>query len=68
MKKFTLDNIEDVLLTIITECPDDVFEELADFQCECEEMGNCYECWYRTITTYQTEQSLKSMNDESEEK
>lgn len=68
MKKFSLDNIEDILLMVDTRCPESVFEELVDFQCDCEIMDNCFECWYRAVTTYQREQFFKSTNDESEDK
>lgn len=63
MYKYSLDNIEDILLKVDTECPEDIFEELAEFQCDCEKVDNCFECWYRTVTTYQSEQFLKSEND-----
>ena len=68
MYKFSLDNIEDMLTMVDLKCPEDIFDELVDFQCDCEKMDNCFECWYRTVTTYQSEQFLKSMNDESEDK
>lgn len=69
MNKFSLDNIDDVLTLVDLKCPEDVFDELTEFQYECEKMDNCYECWYRTVATYQYEQSLKSKNDnESEDK
>ena len=68
MRKFSLDNIDDVLTLVDYECPERVFEELTDFQCECEKFDNCFDCWYRTVSAYQYEQSLKSMNDESEDK
>lgn len=68
MNKFSLDNIEDFLFMVDTKCPNDMYEELNEFQCDCEIMDNCFECWYRTVTSYQSEQFLKSMNDESEDK
>lgn len=69
MKKFSLGNIVDMLFMMDIYCPDVMYEELIEFQCDCEKMDNCFECWYRTIATYQSEQSLKSMNDsESEDK
>ena len=68
MKKFSLDKIEDMLLMVDIKCPNDMYEELTEFQCDCEIMDNCFECWYRTVSTYQSEQFLKSMNDESEGK
>lgn len=69
MKNLSLDNIDDILIMIDTRCPEDVFEELSDFQCDCQKMHNCFECWYRTVAAYQYEQSLKSMDDnESEDK
>lgn len=49
MKNLSLDNIEDILIMIDTRCPEDVFEELSDFQCDCQKMHNCFECWYHTI-------------------
>lgn len=68
MKIFSLDNIEDMLTIIETSCPDEVFEELSEFRCDCEIFDNCFDCWCRTVRAYQYEQSLKSMNDESEDK
>ena len=68
MSEFSLDNIEDILFMVDIKCPMDIFEELTDFQCDCQKMDNCYDCWYRTVTTYQSEQSLKSMNYEKEDK
>lgn len=67
MSKFSLDNIEDILLMVGTKCPEDMYEELTDFQCDCEKFDNCFDCWYHTVNTYQSEQFLKSANDESEE-
>ena len=67
MYQFSLDNIEDMLLIVDTKCPEDIFGELTDFQCDCEKMDNCFECWYRTVTTYQSEQFLKSPYDCEEE-
>lgn len=69
MKKFSLDNIEDILSMLETNCPDVVYEELSEFQCDCEKMENCLDCWSRTVSTYQSEHFLKIMNDnESEDK
>lgn len=68
MKKFSLDKIEDMLLMVDIKCPNDMYEELTEFQCDCEIMDNCFECWYRTVSSYQSEQFLKTMNDESEDK
>ena len=49
-------------------CPEEMFEELTDLRSDCEIFDNCFDCWYRTVSAYQYEQSLKSMYDESEEK
>ena len=69
MKKLSLDQLEIVLDMVDFKCPEDIYEELSEFQCDCEKMDNCFECWYRTIAAYQSEQFLKSMNDvESEDK
>lgn len=68
MKNLSLDNIEDILLMVDTECPENIFEELVMHQPNCQKMDSCFECWYRTVRAYQSEQSLKSMNDESEDK
>lgn len=68
MKKFSVDDIEDILLLVETKCPEDIIEELSEFQCDCETFDNCLDCWRRTVSGYQYEQSLKSMNDESEDK
>lgn len=68
MKKLTIDELEYLLCKINLNCPKDMFEELSEFQCDCEEVNNCFNCWYRTVITYQNEQFLKSLNDESEDK
>ena len=68
MKKLSIDQIEDFLFMVDLKCPKDMYEELSEFQCGCEKMDNCFDCWYRTVTTYQNEQFLKSMNDEIEDK
>ena len=68
MKKFSLDNIEDILVMVANRCPEEVIEELSKFQSDCEIFDNCFDCWYRTVSAYQYEQSLKSMYDESEDK
>lgn len=69
MNNFSLDQVEDALFMIDLECPSESFPELYEFQCECDKFNNCFECWYRTVTTYQSEQFLKTMNDnESEDK
>ena len=67
MKKFSLDNIEDILLMVNTDCPQDIYEELSEFQCDCEKFDYCFDCWYYKISAYQNEQFLKSPNDESED-
>ena len=67
MYKFSLDNIDGMLTMVDLKCPEDIFEELTEFQPDCQKMDNCFDCWYRTVSAYQYEQSLKSMNDESEE-
>ena len=48
------------------ECPDEIYGELAEFQCDCHDVNTCYDCWYNTVYRYQVEQSLKSMNDEED--
>lgn len=58
-KKFSIDNIEDMLSIIETSCPDDAFGELTDFQCDCELFDNCFDCWNRTVNAYQSEQFFK---------
>lgn len=69
MKKLSLDNVDDILLMVVNKCPEDMYEELSEFRCDCEKFDNCFECWYRTVSIYQSEQFLKSMNDkESEDK
>lgn len=68
MKIFSLDNIDDMLTIIESRCPEEVFEELTDFQSDCELFDNCFDCWYRTVSAYKYEQFLKSENDESEDK
>lgn len=68
MKRFNLDIVNDILFMVDYECPKDMFGELFEFQCDCEKMDNCFDCWYRTVSAYQYEQSLKSANDESEGK
>ena len=68
MNKLNLDQLELVLDMIDFKCPGDIYEELSEFQCDCENFDNCFECWYRTVSIYQSEQFLKSMNDESEDK
>lgn len=68
MKKLSLDNVDDILLMVDAKCPEDIYEELSEFQCDCEKFDNCFECWYRTVSDYKYEQFLKSMNDESEGK
>lgn len=67
MNKFNIDEIEDFLIMVGLKCPKEMFEELSDFQCDCEKFDNCFDCWYRTVTAYQYEQSLKSMNDNESE-
>ena len=69
MKKLSIDEIEDFLCMVDLECPEDMFGELSEFQCECDKFNNCFECWYHTVISFLNEQSLKSMNDyESEDK
>ena len=68
MKKFSLDTIDDVLYMIDVECPNRMYEELNAFQSDCEIFENCFACWYRTVTAYKYEESLKCGNDESEDK
>ena len=68
MKKLSIGEIDDILCMVDSKCPEDMYEELSEFQCDCEMMDNCYECWYRTVAIYQSEQFLKTMNDESEDK
>ena len=68
MKKFSLDTIDDVLFMIDVECPNLMYEELNGFQSDCEIFENCFDCWYRTVTKYKYEESLKCGNDESEDK
>lgn len=68
MKKFSLDTIDDVLYMIDVKCPNLMYEELNAFQSDCEIFENCFDCWYRTVTAYKYEESLKCGNDESEDK
>lgn len=68
MNKLSIDEIEDFLCMVEFKCPEDMFEELSEFQCDCEIMDNCFDCWYRTVCRFLNDQSLKSMNDESEDK
>lgn len=68
MKKLSLDNVDNILLMVDIKCPEEMFEELTDLRSDCEIFDNCFDCWYRTVSAYQYEQSLKSMYDESEEK
>jgi hypothetical protein len=63
MKKISLDIIDDILTMVDDKCPKYVFEELTDFQCECQKMDSCFECWHRTVAIYQNEHFLKSMNE-----
>lgn len=66
MFKPDLDQLEDVLNMVAYECPEEMYGELSEFQCDCHDVSNCYNCWYNTIYRYQVEQSLKSMNDEED--
>lgn len=68
MKKFSLDIIDDVLYMIENKCPNHMYDEFTEFQCDCEIINNCFDCWCRTVRLYQFEQSLKSGNNESEDK
>lgn len=68
MKKLSLDNVDDILLMVDAKCPEEIFDELSEFQCDCELFDNCFDCWYRTVSAYKYEQFLKSANDESEDK
>lgn len=66
MFKFNLDQLEDFLDLVHFECPEERYEELANFQLDCHSVDSCYECWYQAVQRYQVEQSLKSMNDEED--
>lgn len=68
MKKLSLGQLELVLDMIDFECPGIMYEELTEFQCECERFDNCLECWLHVVATYQNEHFLKSANDVSEDK
>ena len=69
MKKLSIDEIEDFLCMIDLKCPEDMYEELSEFQGDCEKFDNCFECWYHTVCSFLNEYLLKSMNDiESEDK
>lgn len=66
MFKPSIDQMEDFLNMVAYECPKRLYGELSEFQCDCEDVSNCYNCWYNTVYRYQVEQSLKSMNDEED--
>lgn len=66
MFKPNLDQLEDFLELIAYECPADIYEELANFQLDCDRCTSCYECWFAAVSKYQIEESLKSMNDEED--
>lgn len=66
MFKPSIDQIEDVLNMVAHECPKKMYGELSEFQCDCQDVDRCYDCWYNAVSKYQIEESLKSMNDEEE--
>ena len=66
MFKPDLNQLEDFLELIACDCPEEVYRELANFQPGCRYVDSCYDCWRNTVSKYQEEVSLKSMNDEEE--
>lgn len=66
MFKPDLNQLEDFLELIAYECPGEMYEELAKFQCDCHHVDTCFDCWRSAVYGYQEEVSLKSMNDEEE--
>lgn len=66
MFKPSIDQIEDFLEMVNFSCPEEVHKKLAKFQPSCHDVDTCYDCWDTTVTRYQIEESLKSMNDEED--
>lgn len=67
MFKPNLNQVGDVLNMALYTCPKEVYkEDLSGIHCNCSKMSNCFECWLHIVSSYQSEQSLKSMNDEED--
>lgn len=66
MFKPNLDQLDNFLDIVVFECPGEMYGELDEFQCDCQEVDNCFDCWRTALCRYQEEVSLESMNDEEE--
>lgn len=53
-----LDQLEDVLTIIQNECPSTRYSELIRYECDCNKVQNCFECWYEAVIDYSVDKYL----------